>query len=84
MSNETLIDQAVIGLVIVAVILIAGYLAKVALKFVVSAAIIIAVIYVGTTNPDDISTEHAVEWAKTKSQDYSSRAIDEIKELNSK
>ena len=69
-------DQATIAIVIVIVVLVAGYLAKLALKFVIAIAAIGAVFYVLTTSPSDISVSHVIDWLNS----HTSTAINKLKD----
>jgi len=61
-------EQIIIGILLIVTVVIIGYLLKMAIKITMIAVIIVGLAYAFTTNPDEITLEHATEWAKSRSE----------------
>jgi len=75
MGAEITIEQVGVALIIIVVLVIVGYVAKMAVRLGVIAIGVISVVYVLATPINMMSMEHAINWAKEKW-----RAVEEMAE----
>lgn len=76
-------DQIIIGIALIIGVIVVGYLLKIAIKFALVAVAVVGMAYIFTTNPDEMTIEHAADWGKKYSESTLNNANTLVEEAKS-